>query len=455
MAGSITLVGGHGTGAAYAERFAEVNNLQSVMELSMTVATIGLIVGGIIAGPVAQYLITRYKLRSQATADERAAEARGRPRPITTVGMIGALAGIFAAVVAGRWLAAKFSGGAITMPAFLWCMMLGVAIRNLVPFAGIRFDDRASDLISGRLPVAVPGDDDDGAEPGRGRAVGRARSSSSSRRRSWSSSLYAIFVCFRFMGRDYEAAVTSAAFIGFNMGSTATAMANMQAITAKYGPAPQSYLIVPLAGAFFIDLMNAFLLTLIWRCRSWEAEHARASPSCCSLLAARRLRRRPGRRRAEERRRRAPRRRRCPRAPSRSPRFERRGSQSDTKAPAGETRRIVYFDAELKLERDFDFGAWDSPGVAGIVSALGAGPKGIVGITSGGNKAGDVVRAHGTALYKREGDGWVPVAAGGYRPTAAPAYATNAPQGAGGDARSDAQGGRVGAARTRRPRSAR
>ena len=73
--------------------------------------------------------------------------------------------------------------------------------------------------------------------------------------------LYAIFVCFRFMGRDFVAAVTTAAFIGFNMGSTATAMANMQAITHKYGPAPQSYLIVPLSGAFFVDIMNAFLLT--------------------------------------------------------------------------------------------------------------------------------------------------------------------------------------------------
>jgi TRAP transporter TAXI family solute receptor len=110
--------------------------------------------------------------------------------------------------------------------------------------------------------------------------------------------------------------------------------------------------------------------------------------------------------------------------------FERRGSQSDTKAPAGETRRIVYFDSSLKLERDFDFGAWDSPGVAGLVSALGAGPKGITGITSGGNKAGDVIRAHGTALFKRDGDRWVDVASGGYRPTEAPAYATNSPRGA-------------------------
>ena len=100
--------------------------------------------------------------------------------------------------------------------------------------------------------------------------------------------------------------------------------------------------------------------------------------------------------------------------------LERRGSQSDTKAPSGETRRIIYFDTELKLERDFDFGAWDSPGVAGIVSALGTGPKGIVGITSGGNKAGDRVLAHGTALYKREGDGWAPTVSGGFAPAEPP-----------------------------------
>ena len=55
--------------------------------------------------------------------------------------------------------------------------------------------------------------------------------------------------------------------------------------------------------------------------------------------------------------------------------LERRGSQVDPKAPSGETRRVIYFDTELTLDRDFDFGAWDSPGVAGIVSALGTGPR--------------------------------------------------------------------------------
>lgn len=108
--------------------------------------------------------------------------------------------------------------------------------------------------------------------------------------------------------------------------------------------------------------------------------------------------------------------------------LERRGSQSDPKLPGGQTRRVVYFDAQLKVERNIDFGAWDAPGVAGLVSALGAGPKGIVGIKSGGNQEGDVVRAHGTALYQREGDAWMAVSPAGHRPAEAPAYATNAPQ---------------------------
>jgi ESS family glutamate:Na+ symporter len=261
VGGSITLVGGHGTGAAYAERFAEINNLQSVMELSMTVATMGLIVGGIVAGPVAQYIIGHYKLRSTAAVEaaERRADAE---LPITTVGVIGALAGILTAVVAGQWLATRFQGAAITIPSFLWCMVLGIGIRNLVPFTGLRLDDRSSDLISGvclSLFLVMTMMALDLVEV----ALSAGPLLLILAAQVVFIVLYTVFVCFRLMGRDYEAAVTSAAFIGFNMGSTATAMANMRAITAKYGPAPTSYLIVPLAGAFFIDLMNAFVLTVL------------------------------------------------------------------------------------------------------------------------------------------------------------------------------------------------
>lgn len=260
VAGSITLVGGHGTGAAYAARFAEVNNLQMVMDLTMTVATIGLVVGGTIGGPVAQYLINRNKLRSAAEASDVAREFTQAVGPISTVATVGALAGIFTAVVAGQWLASKFSGGSITIPAFLWCMLIGITIRNLLPFIGIRFDDRAGELISNVslslflvMTMMVLNLVDVALSAGPFVLIILVQ--------VVFIFLYVVLVCFRFMGRDYEAAVTSAAFIGFNMGSTATAMANMQAITAKHGPAPTSYLIVPLAGAFFVDIMNAFILT--------------------------------------------------------------------------------------------------------------------------------------------------------------------------------------------------
>jgi len=262
VGGSITLVGGHGTGAAYAERFAEVNNLQSVMELSMTAATIGLIVGGIIAGPVAQYLINKFNLRPGASAAIGSAGQQDTAPSISTVGMIGTLAGVLAAVVAGKWLAAHVPSGAITIPSFLWCMIAGVAIRNLVPLAGMRCDDRASDLVSSvclSLFLVMTMMALDLVEV----ALSAGPLLLIIAAQVVFIALYAVYVCFRFMGRDYEAAVTSAAFIGFSMGSTATAMANMQAITGKYGPAPKSYLIVPLAGAFFIDLMNALVLTFV------------------------------------------------------------------------------------------------------------------------------------------------------------------------------------------------
>jgi ESS family glutamate:Na+ symporter len=73
--------------------------------------------------------------------------------------------------------------------------------------------------------------------------------------------VFGALLTFRAVGRDYEAAVMSAAFCGFAMGATATAIANMQAITQRYGPAPQAFIVVPLVGAFLIDILNAVVLT--------------------------------------------------------------------------------------------------------------------------------------------------------------------------------------------------
>src|SRR5690606_27758608 len=73
--------------------------------------------------------------------------------------------------------------------------------------------------------------------------------------------LYVVLVVFRLLRRDYEAAVMSAAFCGFSMGATATAIANMQALVRRHGPAPQAFIVVPVTGAFLVDIMNVVVLT--------------------------------------------------------------------------------------------------------------------------------------------------------------------------------------------------
>ncbi|HAE81478.1 MAG TPA: sodium:glutamate symporter, partial [Lachnoclostridium sp.] len=72
---------------------------------------------------------------------------------------------------------------------------------------------------------------------------------------------YARFIVFNMMGRDYDAAVLASGFCGFGMGATPNAMANMQAITNNYGPAPVAFMIVPLVGSLFIDFFNAAIIT--------------------------------------------------------------------------------------------------------------------------------------------------------------------------------------------------
>ncbi|HYD54995.1 MAG TPA: sodium/glutamate symporter, partial [Gemmatimonadaceae bacterium] len=73
--------------------------------------------------------------------------------------------------------------------------------------------------------------------------------------------LFALTVTFWLMGRDYDAAVMAGGFVGFVLGTTANAVANMRALVARFGPAPRAFLVVPLVGAFFIDFTNAVIIT--------------------------------------------------------------------------------------------------------------------------------------------------------------------------------------------------
>jgi ESS family glutamate:Na+ symporter len=260
VAGSITLVGGHGTGAAYAERFAEEHDILGIMGLTMTAATIGLVLGGIIGGPVAERLVRR-TARAQAEAPADGGVVGGPVvTPVTTLSFTLSLAAALVAVIIGTALSSLLEGGPVTVPSFLWCLIVGLVIRNGAAAVGLRLHDAASDLIgalclslflswtmmtldleatlllAGPLLIILAA-----------QAVLVA--------------FWATFVVFPCLRRDYEGAIFAGAFCGFAMGATATAIANMQALTRRHGPAPQAFVVVPIVGAFFIDLMNLAVLT--------------------------------------------------------------------------------------------------------------------------------------------------------------------------------------------------
>lgn len=260
VAGSITLAGGHGTGAAYAERFAEEHDILGVMGLTMTSATIGLVIGGIIGGPVAERLIRRIPRTEKLPAGDGGVVGGPGTTPVTTLSFISSLAAALAAVVTGQAVGSALAGAAITVPVFLWCLIAGLVIRNGGRAVGARLHDAASELIGSVclslfLAWTMMTLDLSGAV----RLAGPLLIILAAQ--TVLVAAWATYATFPLVGRDYESAIIAGAFCGFAMGATATAIANMQALTRRHGPARQAFVVVPIVGAFFIDLMNLAVLT--------------------------------------------------------------------------------------------------------------------------------------------------------------------------------------------------
>lgn len=263
IGGSITLAGGHGTGAAYATRFGETMNLQSAMELAMACATAGLILGGILGGPLAEFLIRRHGLtpsKKQTAAATAATPAASQDDSVTSQSFLATLLIILLCLVAGKTLADLMQDTGFILPDFLFCLLLGVLIRNLATLSGrVRVSDRTNDLIGGvslslflimalmslRLVDLV-----DLAGP---LLVILALQTALT-------AVFVVFVTFRVMGKTYDAAVMAGGQVGFGMGTTAVALAVMKAVTDRSGPSPLAFVIVPVVGAFFMDITNALVI---------------------------------------------------------------------------------------------------------------------------------------------------------------------------------------------------
>lgn len=269
ITGSITLTGGHGTGAAWAETFTKQYGLPGVMEMAMASATFGLVAGGLIGGPVARRLVNNMKRGKKAytkkidtSADQydgETFEEKDHIRFITASSTIETMA-LFAACLAfSSVMAANFSD--LGLPQFVWALGFGVLLRNVLTKV-FKFDmfDRAIDVF-GNASLSL--------------FLAMALMSI----KLWELSglagpmliillvqtlvmiLYGYFITFRVMGKDYDAAILTAGHCGFGLGATPTAVANMQSVTETFGPSHKAFLIVPLVGAFFVDLINLGVIT--------------------------------------------------------------------------------------------------------------------------------------------------------------------------------------------------
>ena len=275
VTGSITLTGGHGTAGAWGKVLEQDYHIQGATALGMASATFGLVLGGLIGGPVARRLVNkmgRKPLSEEAQKNNNdndtevgVFEQPEKQRLITSKSAIETMA-LFAACLSFSALmdsdtVKAFFPEKFNLPQFVWALFFGVFLRNLLTYVfKIKMFDRAIDVFGNAslslflgiallnlklwqlLDLALP------------MLVILAV-------QTFVMSTYAYFVTYRLMGKDYDAAVLAGGHCGFGLGATPTAVANMQSITDKFGPSHKAFLIVPMVGAFFVDFVNAFILT--------------------------------------------------------------------------------------------------------------------------------------------------------------------------------------------------
>ncbi|WP_076589546.1 sodium/glutamate symporter [Vibrio ostreicida] len=271
IAGSITLSGGHGTGAAWSQTFTETYGLSNTLEIAMASATFGLIVGGIIGSPVAQKLINKNKLESAYGTGTQTHEKfpelvtynEYEEDKVTAKKVIEILFVLLICVTGAKYLEQWVSGLGISwlmIPDFVYALFIGVFITNILEVAKVHKVDVETVDILGTVSLSL--------------FLAMALMSL----KLWNifdlaipflvilsvqSVILGIFtyvVTFKVMGSNYDAAVIAGGHCGFGLGATPTAVMNMGSLVNKYGPSPQAFMVVPIVGAFFIDIVNLVIL---------------------------------------------------------------------------------------------------------------------------------------------------------------------------------------------------
>ena len=267
MAGSVTLVGGPATGLAFAPML-EQAGLVGAGTLALTSATFGIVCGGLTGTPVGTWLIQRFRLSPSAPPGSAGTDADVlAPRTLVVqteredAPLILTMIVLAAAMGLGSILSRWFDSWGLTLPAYIGAMIVASIFRNLDDRTGwLKIDPAAMDFVGGFalnifLVVALM---DLKLWQLAGQALPLFVILAA---QVLVIAVFALTASFRLMGRDYDSAVMASGFVGFALGTTANAVVNMRALVVKYGPAPRAFLVVPLVGAFFIDFVNAIIIT--------------------------------------------------------------------------------------------------------------------------------------------------------------------------------------------------
>ena len=272
LSGSITMTGGHGTGAAFGKLMEDQYHLKGAVTVAMAAATFGLVSGGLIGGPVGTKLITKNRLKSGGgaaselakTAEnaslDSAIDVEPAGEPVTAFLLLKMLAVVLACMAFGGLLS-SWLGQFVTLPGYIGAMLVAAIVRNLADFTGVlrietrTVDDLGTIALSLFLTMALMSlklwELLDLAGPMIAILTAQVALMA----------LFAYYVTFRVMGKDYDAAVMAGGHCGFGLGATPNAVANMTALVERFGVAPRAFLVLPMVGAFFIDFSNALIIT--------------------------------------------------------------------------------------------------------------------------------------------------------------------------------------------------
>jgi ESS family glutamate:Na+ symporter len=260
-AGSISMVGGHGTSSAFGPMLENLG-LEGATTFCTAAATYGLVVGGLVGGPIGDYLITKKHLMDAPPSEsDRASIEEKKEKGVSAPAYASAAFHLVIAVGVGTAVSTALSNLGFTFPLYIGGMIVAAMIRNVSEF-------------SGAFETHIPENDSMG-EIFLNLFLGMAMITLE----LWQLAelalpllillsaqtvfliVYVRFVTFPMMGKDYDAAVIAAGTSGFGLGATPNAMANMQAVCEKYRPSVKAFMLVPIVGGFLNDFTNSVMIT--------------------------------------------------------------------------------------------------------------------------------------------------------------------------------------------------